>query len=72
MRAECYLPDHVARDLPAGSRFKPDRSSMASLATNGGLWKMWRGELPVMLDVPPGLPLDLRCPGAERNRFSSW
>lgn len=52
MLAECRLPDHAARDLPASNRVKPDRSSMASLATKGGLWKTWRGELLVMLDAP--------------------
>jgi len=49
---ECRLTDHTARDLPVSSRFKPDRSSIVSLATKGGLWEAWRGKLLVMLDAP--------------------
>lgn len=49
---ECRLTNHTARHLPVSSRFKPDRSSMASLATKGGLCEAWRGKLLVMLDAP--------------------
>jgi hypothetical protein len=49
---ECRFTNHTARHLPASSRFKPDRSSIASLATKGGLWEAWRGKLLVRLNAP--------------------